>query len=213
MKNLYYAVVGLMAYYKQMKAKKVCIKPSKNNKVDVVTVGDKEVGIHHVPDINEMGIYFGSTMHNAFNRRDYILIDDNFYLLPEDTQKAIVMHEVGHIYNDHASYKLRDIWRNCVFLGKLQKSSDEEKNLLLENSIHNRDYSDELKADAYAVEKCGQEAVLAMLLTFNAVLPPNPEISARYKAITGTEPPSALNLKEIFSNAEVISIETLDEEC
>jgi len=221
-KNLYYGIIGLIAYYKQTKANKVNLKATKANKVDVVTVDDRELSIHYIPDMNKRGVAYGAIfVFPHLDKKTFIGVDDKFYALPQELQQAVIYHEVGHYAHGHFSNKgFRYIWQQCVQLGKIAVASEDQKaNLLYEFTMMTRNDNEEYEADAYAVNKVGAHAVAALLLTFYSLYP-SEELAIRYQKVTGEaiETSSAfLELKKqmaqqftsIFKDAEVVSIETL----
>lgn len=206
--NLYYAIVGLVAYSKQMKAQGVKLKPTRNNIIDVVIVDDKEISIHYMPDINKMGVGFIGLM--KFMNKPYILVDDRYMVVPKVIQKAMVYHEVGHYVHGDLNRSIKDVWNQLVFLGKIQCASPEERNLLVENTMHTRDYTQELLADQYAVEHCGVDAVVAVLRTFGTLVTDKREVNARFKAITGHELECDSVFKTLLSKVNTISLDTLE---
>lgn len=215
-KNLYYGIVGIIAYNKQFREQKVDIKPTSDNYWSKVKIDDsRELSIHYIPDINKLGIAFIGFL--KFHKDMVIVVDDNYMAVPETLQEAMVAHEIGHYINNHLNLGFKQQWENCVFLGKLACASDEEKNLLIEHTLNTRNYNDELVADEYAVARCGLEATLAVLRTFGTLLPQSiAEINARYRALTGMDIYTEIvtlkdRLKTIWSDATVISIESLDE--
>ena len=205
--NLYYAIVGLVAYNKQLKSQNVKLKPTRNNIIDTVMVDDKEISIHYIPDINKMGVGFIGLM--KFMNKPYILVDDRYMAVPELLQKAMVYHEIGHYVHGDLNRSIKDVWEQLVFLGKVQCASPEERNLLVASTIHTRDYTQELLADQYAVEHCGEDAVVAVLRTLSAIIPDKREINARFKAITGNELEHDSVFYSLLEKAETISLSLL----
>ena len=213
--NLFYGIVGAIAYCKQAKAKGVKLKATPENFVKKVFVDDAELSIHYIPDINKMGIAFGGVIYNAITHKAFIVVDDYFHNLNEDMQEFIIGHELGHYTLGHyAEMGLKHIWSQCVFLGKLQCANDKEKNLLLESTLYNRDYSKELEADKFAVNYSSEHAALSFLLMAHTIAPYNPEIISRYKAVTGvmpdTEPVKEMIDFGIFKDTKVVSVDTLE---
>ena len=213
--NLFYGIIGLAAYCKQAKQKGVKLKATPDNFVKKVFIDDAELSIHHMPDINQMGIAFGGVIYNAITHKAFLVIDDHFYGLNKDMQKFIIGHELGHYKLGHyAEMGLKHIWSQCVFLGRLNCSNEKDRNLLLESTLFNRDYTKELEADKFAVKYSSKHAALAFLLMAHTLAPYNPEIVSRYEAIAGVKPDSE-PVREmisfgIFKDAEVISVEELD---
>ena len=217
MKNLYYGIyygiVGLVCYAKQAKEQKAMINPSKDNLIDVITIDDKEISVHYMPSINKMGIVYGAMVHNAFTKKEYICVDDYYYTLPDDARYVVLYHELGHsILGHYANFGIKEVWDQCVMLGKIALANDEEKNLLLESVVSQRDYSKETEADEYAIKHCGTQAVLAFLQTCYTLVP-SIEIAERYKYIAGVEINANVfaALKSKLDNATTISIDTLEE--
>lgn len=207
MRNLYYAVVGLKAYGKQFKENKVTIKPTKKNLLQVINVEGKKLSVHYVPDINKMGVAFGALYHNAITKKNCFLVDDYFIALTNDIQDAMLAHEIGHyVLNHHRDMGLIYMFNHLVFLGKLQCSSGEEKNLLIASTLKNRDYSQELEADAFAIERCGKDAVVKMLQRMVDTVP-CPESYARYEHITGERVKSPL--EALIGNCKTMSIDDI----
>lgn len=213
-KNLYYGITGFIAYYKQAKAQDAIINPNESNRVDIITLDDAELSIHHIPAVNKLGVAFGGLMKNGVTKQTVIIVDDNFYSLNKPMQEALICHEIGHFVKGHLEGKgLKYLWEQCVFLGKLAHSSDEEKNLLIANTMKMRDYSQELEADAYAVEKCGVHAVIALLTMFHTIDPTNAEVIARYRNIVGEDPVVVETpFQKAIREAQTISLDDLDEE-
>lgn len=211
--NLYYAIVGFISYNKQAKELGVEIKPTKDNLIDTIIVEDKELSIHCIPDINEMGIGF-CALTKIWNK-PYVLVDDRFLVLPEAIQQAMIMHEIGHLIHGNLNRSFKDIYEQFVYLGKLKCSSEEESNLLVENVVHTRDYSDEIQADQYAAQVCGADAVIAKLRCYATMFGITPEIRGRFKAIAGyeMEQDSRLSLMRSINwdDITVVSLETLEE--
>ena len=208
--NLYYATMGLVGYSKQMKKQKVKLKPTHRNLIDTVMVDGKEISIHYIPDINKMSVVFIGLM--KFRSKPYILVDDRYMVVPNKLKYAMVMHEIGHYVNGHLNRSKKDVFNQLVYLGKLQCASDEERNLLIENTLHTRDYTQELIADQYAIEQCGVDDVLAVLRTFAVLVEDKSEVNARFKEITGNE----LECDSIFSlllkKAKTVSLDLLEGE-
>ena len=207
MQELKLFIKGLYSYSKQFKG--LDMKPTKKNCVGSIETNGKVLPIHYLPDMNKVGIAFGALSYNCFTGKAIIMVDDNFYTLDEAQRAAMLSHECGHYNLGHCKRRIKDIWDNFVFLGKLQEASDDEKNLLVENTMKNRDYTQELEADAHAVSKCGQDAVVSMLeALYKATY--NPEISHRYKYVTGEtlSNPLADMLKNVFEQ-KAISVDEL----
>ena len=216
LKNIYYATIGLKAMAKQGKGLK--LKPTKANLLEVVTVDDAEISIHYVPDINKLGAIGAALMHNVFKfcKKDYIIVDEYYMNMPEEIQKAMIAHELGHWRLGHLKNKgIRTVWSNCIQMGIMLKGSMDEQEALLRYTLLNRDYTQELEADAYAVKRCGQHGVLALLVAFNTLTGgTNDEVHKRYEHITGEKMPGADNVIDIIakkiSEAPTVKLEDID---
>lgn len=209
--NLYYFVVGVKAYYEQMKWMRIDIAPTKEKLM--IKEYDKGINIYHAPDINKAGFVLAAANRTLFTRKQYIMIDNRFLELDKDLQEGILAHELGHCHQRHLLNKsiIKETYKSFVFIGKMLVLSEEEKNLLIETSINNRDISIELEADAWAVKKVGQEAVKRVLLYLYSIAP-SPEIKERYKAVTGKELPDVLSstFKDLFKSANAVSLKDLE---
>lgn len=216
LKNLYYAMVGAKAMAKQGKGLK--LKPNKDNLIEVVTIDDAEISIHYVPDINKIGAIGAGLMHNVFKfcKKDFIAVDNYYMNMPSEIQEAMIAHELGHWQLGHLKNKgIKTVWNNCVQTGIMLKGDMDEQEALLRYTLLNRDYTQELEADDYAVKKCGQHGVLAFLVAFNTLTKgTNDEIHQRYKHITGEKMPGADNVLDIIakkiSESPSIRLEDLD---
>jgi hypothetical protein len=180
--NLIYAIVGLIAYYKQTKEQDVHIEATEENLVRVITVDDKELSVHCVPDIKKLGILYGA-LYN-FRNKAHIYVDDRFFEdLTSTQQAALLYHEVAHYKYGHTKKTFKEIWNVLVTLGKMV-CSNKKRNLLVESTMLTRDYTSEFQADEFAAKYCGIDAVRSLLLVFSMTAP-SPEISQRYRALTG----------------------------
>lgn len=212
LKNLYYGFKGLQAYNKQAKEANVNLKPTKENQVHVIMVDDKEISIHYIPDINKRGIVYGGIIVNPITHKTYMCVDDYFYAMPERIRNAVIYHEVGHYVHGHFNNKgLGYIWNQCVELGKIVTAKEEDQNALILTTLLTRDYTEEFEADAYAIECCGKNDVLALLLTLSETVP-GPEVNARYKKIAGEDLTLMNAFKTALSNAQTISMDSLEQE-
>jgi hypothetical protein len=215
-KNLFYAGVGVIAYCKQAKVKDVKLKATPSNFVKKVFIDDAELSIHYMPDINKMQIFGGGILHNALTKKDIFVVDDMFLTFDKDVQEYVIGHELGHyVLGHYAEMGLKHLWKQFVFLGELQCASEEKRDLLLEATLFNRDYSKELEADKFAVEYSSKEAALKFLSMAHKMVPYNPEIIARYEAIAGYLPETKAVIEMIdfgiFKDAKVISLDSLEE--
>jgi Zn-dependent protease with chaperone function len=139
-----------------------------------------------------------------------------FDLMSKDELKFVIGHELGHyVLGHYAEMGLKHLWKQFVFLGELQCASEEKRDLLLEATLFNRDYSKELEADKFAVEYSSKEAALKFLSMAHKMVPYNPEIIARYEAIAGYLPETKAVIEMIdfgiFKDAKVISLDSLEE--
>lgn len=216
-KNLYYAIVGARTIAKEGKGLK--LKPNKDNLLEVVTIDDAEISIHYVPDINKLGVAGCALMHNVFNlcKRDYIAVDNYYMNMPSEIQEAMIAHELGHWQLGHLKNKgLKTVWSNCVQTGIMLKGGLDEQEALIKYTLLNRDYTQELDADAYAIERCGNEnGILGFLIAFNTLAEGTcDEIHKRYEYITGEKMPGADNTLDIIakkiSEAPTVKLEDLD---
>jgi HD superfamily phosphohydrolase len=184
-KNLYYFVMGVKHLYKQCKG--LDLKPTKANKVDTIVVEGKEINIHYIPDMTRAGCGFAGLSYNPLAKHRYsIMVDDLFYMLSKEAQQAALYHEAGHFKFGHLEErtKIKNIINQHIINGKLICLKGKEYDLLIHDTIMNRDYSQELEADSYAIDMCGKEAVISLLKEFYNIIH-NPEIEQRYKHITG----------------------------
>lgn len=191
--ELPFFLIGIVGYNVQFVTNKVDIKPTKDNLVDSVTLDNGEIiSIHYIPDINKLGVYVGGIMQ--IHNKTVFVIDDIFNKLQYKMQQAILYHEIGHYVCGHMKRTLKDVWNQCVSMGKMIVYSQEKKNLLVENTINTRDYQKEIMADKYAVMKCGENSVIEyIMLMYYSIEDKDKEkatileLNERYKALTGSE--------------------------
>lgn len=166
-KNLFYGLVGMIAYYKYAMENKVDVKATKENKVDTINVNGKEVNIHCIPDINKYGIYYCAVVIVPFNT--FIAVDEYFYAFPEKVQQAMIYHEAGHYAHGHYNKGIKYMWNVYVELGKI-KLTKKNTNLLQELTLLTRDIRDEFEADKYSMDNVGSEAAIQMLYMLNELI-------------------------------------------
>lgn len=198
--NLYYFIKGVIETSKQMKG--VSLRATKKNLVCSVDAGDKRLKVHHVPDMNKMGVLMAALYFNPITKSTRILVDDYFLECRMEVQEAILQHEIGHYVLGHAAQlaTLKVMYDRYVLLGKIACASGEEQNLLIQSTLATRDINHEFDADAYAVEHATQTGVLTMLVTMYAMTH-SPELESRYEYIAGESPEWSLkNLLERCEN-------------
>lgn len=196
MKDLKYFIKGVLETSKQMKG--VNLKTTKKNLVCTVEAGNKNLSVYHVPDINKLGLMFSAVTKSFIIKKPYIMVDDNFLECRAEVQEACLQHEVGHYVLGHLDRLTNPkvIYSQYVLIGKLScASNDEERGLLMEGVLSNRDYSQEVEADEYALKSTTKAGVLS-LLTVMYYVSPSPELEDRYTALAGDTYPS---LKELLS--------------
>ena len=187
MNNLYYFIKGVVETSKQMRG--VRLKTTKKNLVCSIEAGDKKLNVHHVPDINRMGVLFAALHFNPINKKAHILVDSNFLEMRMEVQESILQHEVGHFMLGHMDQlaSLKVLWDRYVLLGKIACAEGEEKDLLVQSVLATRDINHEMQADAYALKHSTEVGVLTMLVVMYAATHSS-ELEARYENIAGEAP-------------------------
>lgn len=191
-KNLFYGIVGYVAYAKCFIENKVDIKTTDGRKIDAVSVDGKEIGIYHIPDINKYGILYCAIIVDQRNFKAFIAVDDMFLRFSEELQQAMIYHEIGHYVLGHFNKGAKYMWDLCVQLGKIVLK-EKGVNVLHVITFLTRKVEDEFEADEYAMSKVGIDALKRMLHLIHEVI-----LSAGCETTEYIDRYNNLNLKEVI---------------
>lgn len=176
---------GYTEGYKKAKAKPKC-KLTKKNQAMVV----EGIKVHKNAEINAFGLYYAATTYLPIVGHR-IIVDNNFYALPEAEQTAVLYHELGHIKYRHLSKG---------FYKKMWIS-------LTKGKLAIRRFEDELEADAYAYEyePKGTKDFLKRMATFNS------EAKQRYEILIGDKiTPFEILFGIDFKNINTVNLDEIE---
>ena len=222
--NFVYAIIGFVVYMKQYKKQDVDLKPTKENYIRSIQVNNNTLDVYYIPDMNKLGLLFAAFV-KPISGKTFFVVDNYFMGFPQDYQEAILQHEAGHIACGHANHAVRKAYESFVLLGRQVMAGQNDDTALYARTLAMRKVTEEYQADEYATNACGIEATLGVLRLFAVMIHDinsRQEIFNRFEHIAGT---SMLadgtfatirnafleGVKSAWSDAKVISLETLEE--